>query len=106
MEIIKLQCDESLKTVFHDSHNLVQLYSSLCGEKKFSKVKYFSKQMLSVFGSTYTCEQTFSLMECRKNKYTSRLTYGHLNAILRISTFKIKPTTNELVDAIQTPKSH
>jgi hypothetical protein len=105
MEIIELQSDESLKTAFHNGHNLVQFYSSLC-EKKFSKIKYFAKQMLSVFGSTYICEQTFSLMKYRKSKYASRLTDGHLNAILRISTSKIKPTINKLVDAIQTQKSH
>ncbi|KAF0759342.1 general transcription factor II-I repeat domain-containing protein 2A-like, partial [Aphis craccivora] len=80
-------------------------YSSLC-ETKFSKIKYFAKKMLTIFRSTYICEQTFSLMKYRKSKYASRLTDGHLNAILRISTSKIKPAINKLVDAIQIQKSH
>lgn len=61
--------------------------------------------MLSVFGSTYICEQTFSLMNYRKSKYALRLTDGHMNTVLRIST-KIKPTINNLVDAIQSQKSY
>lgn len=88
-------------TVFHDGHSLVLFYSSLC-ETKFSKIFYLAKQMLSVFRSTYTCEQIFSLVKYRKSKYASQLTDGHLNAVLKISTSKIKPTINKLVDAIQT----
>ncbi|KAF0763144.1 general transcription factor II-I repeat domain-containing protein 2A-like [Aphis craccivora] len=45
-------------------------------------------------------------MKYRKSKYASRLTDGHLNAVLRISTSKIKPAINQLVDAIQIQKSH
>lgn len=68
VDIIELQSDESLKAAFHNGHNLVQFYSSHC-ETKFSKIKYFAKQMLSVFGSTYICEQTFSLIKYRKSEY-------------------------------------
>jgi len=68
MEIIELQSDRSLKTAFHDDHNLIQFYLSLY-DSKFSKIKYFAKTILTVFGSTYTCKQTFSLMKYRKNKY-------------------------------------
>jgi len=78
MEIIELQIDESFKTAFHDAYNLVQFYSSLC-ETKFNKIKYFAQKMLNVFGSTYICKKTFSLIKYRKIKYVSRL-----NAVLRI----------------------
>lgn len=48
--------------------------------------------MLSVFGSIYICERTFSLMRYRKSKYIFQLAYDRLNVILRISTTKIKHT--------------
>jgi len=45
-------------------------------------------------------------MKYRKSKYNSRLKHDHLNAVLRISTSKIKHNINKLFDAIQTQKSH
>lgn len=39
-----------------------------------------------------------------EQKWIVFLTDGHLNAILRISTPKTKPTFNKLVDTIQTQK--
>lgn len=70
MEIIELQIDENhQETVFHDGHNLVKFYSSVklklkkqrLYETKCMKLKYFAKQMLSVFASTYICEQILFL---------------------------------------------
>jgi len=39
---------------------------------------------MTAFGSTYICEQTFSILKFRKNEYCSRLSCEHLNAALRI----------------------
>ena len=39
--------------------------------------------MFSLFGSTYICEQTFSVMNFNKNKQRSSLTDGHLEDILK-----------------------
>lgn len=70
IEFIESQSDESLKTAFHEGHNLVRSYSSRC-ETKFGKLNYYAKQTLSVFGTNP-----------QKSKYASRSTDGHLNAIL------------------------
>jgi len=90
MEIIEQRSNESLKTAaIRDArNNLILLYSSLCS-LKFSEIKYFVKKMFTVFGSTYICEQTISLMKYGKSEYASRLTDGHLNAVLRFFTSKI-----------------
>jgi len=45
-------------------------------------------------------------MKYRKSIYASELTDNNSIAVLRISTSKIKPNTNNLVDAIYTRKSH
>ncbi|KAF7654558.1 hypothetical protein LDENG_00068360 [Lucifuga dentata] len=51
----------------------------------------FAKKMLSLLGSTYLCEQTFSVMNLNKNLLKSRLSDFHLHDILRISTTAFKP---------------
>ena len=43
-------------------------------------------QMLSMFDSTYSCEQLFSMMKVNKTPYRSRLTEEHLHSVLRISS--------------------
>jgi len=37
-----------------------------------------------MFGSTYLCEQVFSVMNINKTKLRSRLTHAHLNDILKV----------------------
>ncbi|CAM1292277.1 Uncharacterised protein r2_g143 [Pycnogonum litorale] len=54
-------------------------------------MRSFAKKMLSLFGSTYLCEQTFSVMNFNKNRLRSRMSDSHLRDILRISTTALKP---------------
>ena len=49
------------------------------------------------FGSTYVCEQSFSLMKLTKSKHRSRLTDGHLDCALRLAISPIVPNLDELV---------
>ena len=56
-------------------------------------------QTLSMFGSTYLCEQLFSLMNLNKTSHRSRLTAEHLHSILRISSAQsLTPNIDELVE--------
>lgn len=71
MEFIELRGGESPKTAYCNGHNLVRLYSSL-SETKFGKLKYFVKYMLFAFGSTYICEQMFSIIQLLNSKYASQ----------------------------------
>ena len=51
------------------------------------------------FHSTYNCEQLFSLLKLRKNKYSSRLTNNNLtNCIKLIAANKIIPNINDIVN--------
>ena len=89
LELIEMQCDHALSGQY-------QLLSLLDFYRKLDKGKYphmrtFAKRMLSLFGSTYICEQTFSVMNLNKTRVRSRLTDPHLLDILRISTTALKP---------------
>ncbi|KAK0136278.1 General transcription factor II-I repeat domain-containing protein 2 [Merluccius polli] len=54
-------------------------------------------QMLSMFGSTYLCEQLFSSMKMTKTSHRSRLTDEHLCSILRTSSaLSLSPDIDEL----------
>ncbi|XP_060875738.1 general transcription factor II-I repeat domain-containing protein 2-like [Metopolophium dirhodum] len=105
MEVIELQNNDILKNAFKESNDLKIFYSSL-SEIDFKGIKSFPKKMITAFGSTYICEQTFSILKFRKNKYCSRLSDEHLNAVLRISTSNLKADINELAGKIQPQKSH
>jgi len=59
------------------------------------------EKMLVLFGPTYICEQTFSVMKFNKSKYRSSLTDDHLSAVLHIATSYIQPDFDTLVKAQQ-----
>jgi hypothetical protein len=42
---------------------------------------YLSKKMINSFRSAYICEQKFSILKFRKNKYCSRLNDGNINEL-------------------------
>ena len=52
--------------------------------------------MLVLFGSTYVCEQTFSVMKINKAHHRSKLTDQHLRSVLRIATTKLTPDFDAL----------
>lgn len=99
LELIDLQSDAVLAKHFK-SESLLDFYSSL-KEENFPNMKIHAQKMLVLFGSTYICEQTFSMMKFTKSRYRSSLTDDHLSAVLRISTSDIQPDFDALVKAQQ-----
>ena len=98
MELIDLQCDSALKSKF-PSVDLVEFYKSV-DPTKFPKILYHAKRIVAMFGSTYLCEQTFSIMKINKSKHRNRLTDDHLRALLRgACSNDIKADFEELVNA-------
>ena len=65
--------------------------------ERFKNLLNLAKQMFSLFGSTYICEQTFSVINFNKNKHRSSLTDGHLEDVLKISSSSIIPDYGVLV---------
>ncbi|PNF43698.1 hypothetical protein B7P43_G14619 [Cryptotermes secundus] len=81
MEIIELQKDK------YRERNLIELYKFL-NSKQFPNLKKFACKFISIFGTTYMCEQTFSKMKYIKSKYRANLSDEHLKSLLVISVSK------------------
>ena len=89
LELIELQCDDEWRGR-HQQLSLVDFYRQL-DKGRFPEMRTLAKKMLSLFGSTYLCEQTFSVMNLNKSRLRSKLSDSHLRDILRISTSAVKP---------------
>ncbi|CAN2391864.1 general transcription factor II-I repeat domain-containing protein, partial [Pristimantis euphronides] len=98
LELIDLQSDNLLAEHFK-SVSLLEFYSSLNPLENFPHIRRHAQRMLVLFGSTYVCEQTFSVIKFNKSRYRSSLSDDHLCAVLRISTSDIQPDLNALVQA-------
>ncbi|XP_023812089.1 general transcription factor II-I repeat domain-containing protein 2B-like [Oryzias latipes] len=97
MELIELQSDMLLAERFR-SVSLLDFYSSLKKEN-FPHLRRHAQKILVLFGSTYHCEQAFSVMKFNKSKHRSSVTDDHLSAVLRIATSDIQPDFCALVQA-------
>jgi hypothetical protein len=101
LELIDMQCDlvlsEKIKSV-----SLPRFYASL-SDSAFPNLKTRAKKMFVLFGSTYICEQTFSLMKFNKSTNRSAMTDRHLEEVLRIATTETIPNFDHLV---RTQKNH
>ena len=94
LELIDLQSDAVLAEHLK-SQPLLNFYSSL-KQEKFPNIKRHAQKMFVLFGSTYICEQTFSVMKFKKSRYRSSLTDDYLSAVLRIATLDIQPDFDTL----------
>lgn len=81
MEVIEIQCQTHLKQKF-DSVGTFEFYKYL--PVQYQEISKFACKTLAMFGSTYKCEQLFSLMKGNKSPGRSRLTDAHLNTILKV----------------------
>ena len=95
LELIELQCDTESRNR-HQQLSLANLYRQL-DKDKFREIRVFAKNMLSLFGSKYLCEKTFSVMNINKNRGRGRLTDSHLRDILRINNTALEPDLNLLL---------
>ncbi|CAI6345817.1 unnamed protein product [Macrosiphum euphorbiae] len=105
IEIIDLQNNKVLK----EKYNYVELsifYSKYINTETYPNLRNNALRMMSLFGSTYTCEHIFSRMKIVKSKNRVRLTDSHLESSLRIASSKIQPNINKLVSEKQCQLSH
>ncbi|XDV11489.1 hypothetical protein PO909_000420 [Leuciscus waleckii] len=95
MELIELQCDSELKHKF-TSLPLIDFYKCVPANR-YPKMCKQAQVMLCLFGSTYLCEQTFSLMNLNKSKLRSKITDSHLHNILSLSVSQLQPNLEKLL---------
>uniref|UniRef100_A0A3B1JNM5 HAT C-terminal dimerisation domain-containing protein n=1 Tax=Astyanax mexicanus TaxID=7994 RepID=A0A3B1JNM5_ASTMX len=65
-----------------------------------------AQKWISMFGSTYICEQMFSLMKLNKSPLRTRLTDENLQAVFRHATTSLEPDINQLVSERRCNISH
>jgi len=95
LELLDLQADYDLKEKFK-SVLLLEFYGSLSAAA-FPHLKNFAAKLLSLFGSTYICEQAFSCLKINKSKNRSMVTDCNLNAVMRITTSKLVPQFRNII---------
>jgi len=92
-----LQCDSDLKTKFALA-SLDTFYQYLI--PGYPQVTALAAKVLRMFGTTYLCEQAFSVMNINKTKLRSRLIHAHLNDILKVAAAQdLTPDIDTLVKA-------
>ncbi|XP_069460653.1 general transcription factor II-I repeat domain-containing protein 2-like [Ambystoma mexicanum] len=72
----------------------------------YINMKKYAFGVLSIFGSTYVCEQVFSNMNYIKNKHRSRLTDDSLQACVKMKVTSYSPDVQTLSTEVQEQKSH
>ncbi|XP_060797901.1 general transcription factor II-I repeat domain-containing protein 2B-like [Neoarius graeffei] len=78
------------------SVGIQSFYQSLPPE--YPIITAFAGKILCMFGTTYLCEQAFSVTNINKSKLRSRLTHGHLNDVMKIVTAQsLSPNVDKLV---------
>lgn len=85
------------KIIFDSWNSLPETYGAL---------KKLAFAILTVFGSTYSCEQTFSSMNQIKNKLRSKLTDENLQSCIILKTSSYVPNIKKLSEEMQGHRSN
>ncbi|KAK0139586.1 General transcription factor II-I repeat domain-containing protein 2B [Merluccius polli] len=72
----------------------------------YINMKKYAFGVMSIFGSTYLCEQLFSSMNFIKNKHRSRLVDESLQACMKLKVTSYSPDIGKICSEVQTQKSH
>ena len=91
MELIDLQERTDMKAKYMKM-NLGDFYRKYFDQDKFPNLRKFK---ITLFGSTYLCEQFFSKMDFMKSPYRSVMTDEHLENGLRVASTSIEVNLNK-----------
>ncbi|XP_077972824.1 general transcription factor II-I repeat domain-containing protein 2-like [Styela clava] len=103
MELLELKNDEQLVQKFKDEENLLNTWK---GAVAYPVLRELARKTLVLFGSTYTCEATFSKMKYLKNEYRTRLLDVNLESQLRLMVSNQLPDFASLSADMQDQGSH
>jgi len=105
MEILDLQCNPELQTIFREIDK-IDFYRKYITEERYPRLRNFAAKVVSAFGSTSLCESFFSKMKFCKTKHRSSMIDCNLENQLRIATTKIDVDLEELSKKIVQQTSH
>ena len=103
IELIELQVDMENKMKYFG--NSLEDFYKLYVCNKYPNLSRHTKRMISLFGSTYCCEQFFFKMKLTKTRCRSRLINEHLISQLRVAT-SVKADINKLCTNSKFQVSH
>lgn len=103
LELLELQEDEALKSV-HQSASTVDFWKHV-PQTKYPATKKTAMRLLSMFGTTYSCESLFSVMKFIKSKHRAVLTNEHLVELLRTALTTYQPNFKKLVTRMEVHKA-
>lgn len=95
LELLDLQSCTKLQNIYKEG-DINKFYKSIPRDK-YPNIIENAALLSCLFGSTYICEQTFSIMNLNKSKQRNRLSDENLHAILRLATTKHDPDISKLV---------
>ncbi|XP_040278185.1 zinc finger BED domain-containing protein 5-like [Bufo bufo] len=105
MELIDLQEDAVLKVQLNDC-DPVFFWTKLVIPAKYPLIQKLAIHVLTMFGSTYTCESAFSTMNLVKNRYRTQITDEHLHQCVRMAVTPFVPNFKGLVKEKKCQFSH
>ena len=104
LELIDLQSDNDMKRAFNENDS-VNFYRNYDRGKHQNLVDHALKT-ISLFGSTYCCEQFFSKMKYCKGKQRGQLLDQHLKSQFRVACSSVKANIPKVCKDLQQQKSH
>ncbi|XP_038158921.1 SCAN domain-containing protein 3-like [Cyprinodon tularosa] len=105
MQMIDLQANVALKEQFARTESTT-FWLQMVSETAFPDLKKVALFILTMFGSTYSCEAAFSTMNIIKTKYRSKLTNEHLHMCMRMALTSFKPRFKMLAGQAKAQFSH
>jgi len=105
LETVDLQSSAVLRNKLTEV-GVIDFWSKFVTETTYPTVRKLALSVLTMFGSTYTCESSFSIMNIIKNKQRNSLTDEHLQNSLRIALTTYMPNYKDIMKGRQYHLSH
>ncbi len=90
MELVNLQADVALKEQFRGTDPAI-FWFKMVSESSFPGLRKVALYVMTMFGSTYSCEAALTTMNIIKTKYRSRLTNEPHHMFMRMALTPCRP---------------
>lgn len=105
LEIIDMQASSALKQAL-EKEGFTTFWAKYIHVNKFPNTKKLAISVLTMFGSTYTCEVSFSHMNAIKTSTRASLSSEHLHHCLRVALTSYEPSFSAIAQSKKCHLSH